>query len=56
MLCAAKSEEMDGDKYIDDGLHYQLSVELEVLEPIGFDGNGAEIWRFCTHKKNWQAS
>lgn len=31
VLCAAMHPEEDGDKYIDDGLHYFLSVEVKVL-------------------------
>ncbi len=31
LVCAAMSEEQDGDTYIDDGLHYRLSVEYGVI-------------------------
>lgn len=31
ILCAAMHSEEDGDTYIDDGLHYLLSVERKVL-------------------------
>lgn len=31
MWCAAHTESMEGDTYIDDGLHYQLSVELGLI-------------------------
>jgi hypothetical protein len=34
LLCAAASDPLPDDTYIDDRLHYQLSVELEVLVPI----------------------
>lgn len=47
ILCAAISEALDGDCYIDDGLHYQLSVEKKVLVTTGIDfhvNNGGEWW------------
>lgn len=31
MWCAALTPEMPGDTYIDDGLHYQMSVEHGVI-------------------------
>lgn len=31
LLCAAKSEPKEGDTYIDDRLHYYLSVQARVL-------------------------
>ena len=31
MWCAAHTSAMDGDTYIDDGLHYELSVERGVI-------------------------
>jgi hypothetical protein len=31
MWCAALTQEMEGDTYIDDGLHYQMSVECGVI-------------------------
>lgn len=36
IVCAAMYPEMPGDVYIDDGLHYQLSVEKGILvsEPM----------------------
>ena len=48
ILCAAKSEEQEGDIYVNDGLHYVLSVELKVLHPIARNSDGAEIWVFDT--------
>lgn len=33
ILCAAKSEPMDGDTYINDGLHYELSVIQKCIVP-----------------------
>jgi len=46
IVCAAKSEEMPGDLYVDDGLHYCLSVEMKVLSICGYDDNCAELWGF----------
>ena len=34
LLCAAHFDEEETDTYIDDRLHYQLSVELKVLVPV----------------------
>lgn len=31
MWCAAHTSPMDGDTYIDDGLHYELSVERGLI-------------------------
>lgn len=31
MWCAAHTQPMEGDTYIDDGLHYALSVERAVI-------------------------
>lgn len=33
LLCGAKSEEKSDDCYIDDRLHYHLSVELRIVIP-----------------------
>lgn len=51
MVCAALSEERDGDIYIDDGTHYHLSVEKGLIvsypwerhkdEPFWFWANNA---------------
>lgn len=46
LVCAAKSEEMPGDLYIDDGLHYCLSVLMKVLSVCDYDDNCAELWEF----------
>ena len=43
ILCAAQHPEESGDTYLDDGLHYRLSVEFGVLvtEPMfSPDGRG----------------
>lgn len=36
ILCAALHEEADGDTYVDDGLHYEMSVihKVIVTEPM----------------------
>lgn len=47
IFCAALSQEMAGDCYIDDGLHYDLSVERKVLittENEHHMKNGGEWW------------
>jgi len=31
IVCAAINKALDGDCYIDDGLHYELSVERKIL-------------------------
>jgi len=33
LLCAAKREEEEGDRYIDDGFHYQLSIICCAIRP-----------------------
>lgn len=56
VLCAAMHGAEPGDAYIDDGLHYRLSVELKVLltEPMHCDrGRGGHAkhgewwWKGC---------
>jgi len=46
IVCAAKSKRQKGDIYIDDGLHYILSVEMGVLSTNKKDNNNADIWEF----------
>jgi len=48
IVCAAKSEALPGDKYLDDGLHYRLASEMHVLRCVGKDENGADLWEFCS--------
>lgn len=48
IVCAAKSEKMLGDVYLDDSVHYALSAELGVLRVISQDEYGAELWEFCS--------
>ena len=49
IFCAALTNELDGDMYIDDNLHYHLSVETEVLrtypEPEHTEKGGQWFWR-----------
>ena len=45
LVCAAMSEEMEGDTYIDDRLHYQLSVKCRaILADINHEENGLWHW------------
>ena len=45
LLCAAKHEEYKDDTYIDDRLHYQLSVKLKVVIPRD-DENESGVWHW----------
>jgi len=49
IFCAARHPEETGDIYLDDGLHYQLSVELGLLVTETMDGghrdHGEWWWR-----------
>lgn len=48
ILCAAMHPAEDGDTYIDDGLHYQMSVERKVIVTEYMDqhkSNGQWWWR-----------
>ncbi len=45
ILCAAKSEEMEGDTYINDRLHYELSVIQKTIVPdLKEEENGLWHW------------
>lgn len=45
LVCGAKSESMEGDVYIGDGLHYELSAIQKVLVPDrNEDENGLWYW------------
>lgn len=47
MLCAAKCKEMEGDTYIDDRLHYQLSVTLEcIIADKNHARNNLWYWKY----------
>jgi len=47
IVCAAMSEREPGDCYLDDSIHYVLSVELGALCCIGKNSDGADLWAFC---------
>lgn len=46
VLCAARHEAEPGDAYLDDGVHYELSVERRVLvtEPMPKHGEHGQWW------------
>lgn len=45
LICGAKSSPMEGDTYIDDTLHYELSVIQKVLVPdVNEKENGRWHW------------
>jgi hypothetical protein len=45
LFCAAKCEAEPDDTYIDDRLHYKLSVELHVIQPDpDEESNGLWYW------------
>ena len=50
IICAAKSKALPGDCYLDDDVHHTLAVELRILQCIGKDNNGADLWEFCVAK------
>ncbi len=52
LLCAAMSKEEDGDTYINDGLHYQLSViSRAILADVEHETNGLWHWIHNEHKR-----
>ena len=45
LICGAKSDELEDDCYIDDRLHYHLSVELNIVVPDNNEeDNGLWYW------------
>lgn len=48
IVCAARSKPEDGDVYLDDNIHYILSVEMQVLHTNTKDACGADLWYFDT--------
>lgn len=45
LICAAMSDAEEGDTYIDDGLHYLLSVESKaILADVDHEKNGLWHW------------
>ncbi len=49
LICAAKSDALPDDCYIDDGLHYQLSVILGVAVPH-VDEELTGLWQWISYK------
>ena len=49
LLCAAKHEALEDDTYIDDRLHYKLSVELRVIVPKA-DEYESGVWSWLKDK------
>lgn len=50
LLCGAKSEPMKDDTYIDDHLHYHLSVIQKVVIPdVNEEENGKWYWLHAEH-------
>lgn len=55
IMCAALNKKNDGDLYIDDALHYHLSVEVKVLVTTENDTHismGGEWWWKGQEPKN----
>ena len=55
IFCAALNAEMEGDCYIDDGLHYYLSIERKILVTTENDvhmNTGGEWWWKGQEPKN----
>ncbi len=51
LLCAAKSEPENGDTYIDDRLHYQISViSRAILADTNHESNSLWHWVHNEHK------
>lgn len=44
LLCAAKCDPMDDDTYIDDRLHYQLSVLSKAIVPDANEASNGSWW------------
>lgn len=45
LICAAMSESEEDDTYIDDRLHYQLSVKSRaIIADINHESNGLWYW------------
>lgn len=55
ILCAAKHPAEPGDTYLDDGLHYRLSVELGVVisEPMDADPDNPGRGGHAAHGEWW---
>ena len=46
ILCAAATEPMLGDTYLNDNVVHCLHQSLGVLIPVGKTADGADIWMF----------
>lgn len=52
LMCAAMSSPEDGDCYIDDRLHYQLSViSRAIMADINHEENGLWHWVHSDHDR-----
>ena len=49
LLCAAKYPEMEGDTYIDDRLHYRLSVEAHAILPSHNEKTSGRWYWICEY-------
>lgn len=54
VVCAAMHPALEGDTYVDDGLHYRLSAELHVLvtEPMELPA-GVGLGGHAVHGRWW---
>ena len=51
LICAAMSEPEEGDTYIDDVLHYQLSViSKAIIADVDHENNG--LWHWVHNEKS----
>jgi len=52
LMCAATSSAEEGDTYIDDRLHYQLSViSRTIIADIDHEENGLWYWVYDNHDR-----
>jgi hypothetical protein len=58
ILCAAMHPQQPGDTYLDDGLHYKLSVDLGLLvtEPMNADPANPGRGGHAVHGQWWWAN
>lgn len=54
IVCAAKSRKRKGDCYLDDCVHYTLSVIFKVMSVYAKDKNGADLWKFHAPRKTFR--
>lgn len=50
LICGAKSAEEEGDTYIDDRLHYRLSLIIKVITPDD-DEKETGLWHWDEEEK-----